>query len=423
MEEKVKNILIKNFKPTDTSVLAVSGGVDSVVLLDLLSKYFKNLVIAHVNHGIRKESDVEEDFVRELAEKYNLPLHVKKLKLVKGTEEEARKSRYQYLRKTKETVGAKYIFTAHHADDQLETIILNLTRGCGPLEVWGMRMLEEDIARPLLSFSKEEIISYAKNHKLKFMVDKSNFDPKYTRNRVRKYIIPQLLTINPGLYKTVNNEVLLGEELSGAIDYYVSCAEKKVKIGNTVIIPKLLENPLFIQKEIIRRSLHEMTGKKEGIYSKNVEEVLRLTQSKGTKKTKISRFTIEKIYDKIVFDVKPEKVTKKASLELGKSTAFNGFTVTAEIGSGRAEENNVLLEPHYGYNLSIRTWQSGDRIKTKSGTKKLQNIFTDAKVPAAEREKWPVVLSGNEIVWVPLLAASKNAQRSSKEALIIKVKK
>jgi len=424
MEEKIKNILNRLLSSTDKIVVAVSGGVDSVVLLDLLSHHSKNLIIVHVNHGIRRESDQEEKFIRTLAKKYGFPIFIKKLSLKKKNEEEARIKRYQYLRKIMDKTGAKYIVCAHHLDDQTETILLNLVRGCGPLEVWGMKEVENGLIRPLLTFTKDEIQAYAKKKRLKFVTDKSNKKLKYNRNRIRHLVIPELKKINPGLRGVISNEIMLGNELSDAVSYYECECEKKVLSGNEINVTKLQKYPIFIQKEVIKNALHKMTGKREGIYSKNINEILKLLESSGTKKTNISGFTVTKNYDRIIFDERPEKYKKRAKIRVGEKLYFNGFKISIVKDKGKAGKYNILLPYTLAGDLNIRTWKLGDRIKTKSGTKKLQDVFSDAKVPKNDREKWPVITSGKEIIWLPLLAASMRSLKESKsECLIIKVEK
>jgi tRNA(Ile)-lysidine synthase len=423
MEKKVKEILRGVIKPTDKLVVAVSGGVDSVVLLHLLSKYTNNLFVAHLNHGLRKESVWEEQFVTKLAKGYQLPIFVKRLKLKSSSEESARLARYRFLRKIMASTGSKYIVCAHHLDDQIETLLLNLVRGVGPLEMWGMKEIENDIYRPLLPFEKKDIIAYAKAHKLKYVTDKSNFETKYTRNRIRAQVLPVLEKINPALKNTLRKELTLGDDMARTIDHYVIRAQKRVKDGNTINTKKLFMYPLYIQKEVLMRALHEMTSKKEGIYSKNIDELLKLARTEGNKKTSIRGFTIQKQYDKIIFDFKAQKAQKSAKIVLDKAIVFNGHKLTVKFGTALAGKNNILLPRSYAYNLNVRTWRVGDRINTKSGTKKLQDIFTDAKITASNRKSWPVVLYGSKIIWVPGLSGSKVAKSKVNNGLIIKVGK
>lgn len=166
-------------------VVAVSGGVDSVVLLDMLYKYHsKDLVVVHVDHGIRPESGEDAEFVRDLAKKYRLPFELVRLKLgEKASEEKARAARYTFLEKMSRRYAGP-IITAHHADDVIETIAINLKRGTG----WrGLAVMERgNIYRPLTTHFKSELLEYAERHKLKWREDATNQSDRYLRNRIRR---------------------------------------------------------------------------------------------------------------------------------------------------------------------------------------------------------------------------------------------
>jgi len=164
-------------------VLAVSGGVDSVVLLDMLSRTPNlDLIVAHFDHGIRDDSAEDANFVAELAKKYNLPFEMKREELGKNVSEEiARIRRYDFLRSIAYKYNAKLV-TAHHADDVIETIAINLSRGTG----WrGAAAMDSDIIRPMTNIMKSEIINYATQNNLKWREDITNFDDDYLRNRLR----------------------------------------------------------------------------------------------------------------------------------------------------------------------------------------------------------------------------------------------
>ncbi len=171
-------------------VVAVSGGVDSVVLLDLLTKQ-KNLdlIVAHFDHGIRVDSNEDAQFVENLAKKYQLPFVGERVELGKNaSEEEARNARYRFLRQTAKQHHANLVL-AHHSDDVLETIIINLLRGTGWRGLSSLRSTAK-IQRPLLNFSKQDILNYAKENKLAWREDASNQDVKYLRNYVRLKLLP-----------------------------------------------------------------------------------------------------------------------------------------------------------------------------------------------------------------------------------------
>jgi tRNA(Ile)-lysidine synthase len=167
-------------------VVAVSGGVDSVVLLDILAHQSKNeLIVAHFDHGIRDESHLDAEFVRGLAEKYKLPYVSKREDLgSNASEEKARDQRYAFLRSTAEVHGSKLV-TAHHSDDVIESIAINLSRGTG----WrGLAVLDSDVIRPLTNKNKLQITDYAEKNGLEWREDRTNKTDVYLRNRIRRKV-------------------------------------------------------------------------------------------------------------------------------------------------------------------------------------------------------------------------------------------
>ncbi len=174
-------------------VVAVSGGMDSMVLLDLLSKMREvELVVANFNHGIRVDSAIDEELVALTTHKLDLPFEVGYGRLASTTSEAAsRAARYKFLEKVRQKYGAKAIITAHHQDDLIETAIINLLRGTGWRGLVAI-MRSPGRVRPLLGISKKQLLSYAKANKLSWHEDKTNTDPKYLRNRVRTEIVPKL---------------------------------------------------------------------------------------------------------------------------------------------------------------------------------------------------------------------------------------
>ena len=195
-------------------VVAVSGGVDSVVLLHMLAQSSADIVVAHFDHGIRPESADDAAFVAKLARTYNLPFKMAREELgPDASEEHARNRRYTFLKSVAEPLGA-HIVTAHHADDVIETVAINTTRGTG----WrGLSVMDSGIVRPLLDTSKQEIIDYATAHGLTWREDSTNVSDAYLRNRLRQKLAQmdddakrQLLALRAhqiGVKKHIDNEV------------------------------------------------------------------------------------------------------------------------------------------------------------------------------------------------------------------------
>lgn len=174
-------------------ILAVSGGVDSVTLLDVSSNLKDvDLVVAHFDHGIRADSKKDRLFVEELAKKYNLPFEYANGNLGPNTSEDsARQARYKFLLDTAKKHNADAVITAHHQDDVIETMIMNIMRGTKRKGLSSL-VSTQKIVRPMLGMSKQEILSYAKKHNLKWQEDETNSDEKYLRNWVRKNVLPKL---------------------------------------------------------------------------------------------------------------------------------------------------------------------------------------------------------------------------------------
>jgi tRNA(Ile)-lysidine synthase len=195
-------------------ILAVSGGVDSMALLDILSKLPAiELIVAHFNHGIREDSDADEKLVTETARKYGVPLERGWGRLgPDASEEQARDARYMFLNAVKAKHGADAIVTAHHQDDLIETAIINLLRGTGPLGLVAMDK-NKKVIRPLLNTSKKEIIKYARENKITWREDSTNKDPKHLRNYIRLKLLPKVDSASKKkLLKSINDISYLHDE-------------------------------------------------------------------------------------------------------------------------------------------------------------------------------------------------------------------
>lgn len=417
LEDLIKDKIGKYELGKVKSVVAVSGGPDSMALLFLLAKDLSkdNLCVVHVNHGWRKESVAEEELVRESAQKMGLKFFSTQLKLTKKSEEEARNKRYAFLNEVAQKTSSNYVILAHHADDQLESIILKLIRGTNPLDLWGMDEENGIYLRPLLSVSKAELQDYCQSQKIKYATDASNEDIAFARNRIRQNVVPELKTINPNLLETITSQKKIYEELREYIKKGTYWGETATFKNGTLELKNYLRLPLYMQKAVLRKILTEKLPEHE-LTQKNIMEVWRVIKTPGNKKTAIGRLKIEKEYDKIRFFSElatSEISTEKATLKLNKLTQFGHFKLILQRGLARPSKNNILLPEKLTYNLYVRGWKSGDKIVTIAGSKKLQDIFSDAKISKVERKSWPVVVSGDEIVWVPLIQAHRDCLKKA----------
>ncbi|PIQ77823.1 tRNA lysidine(34) synthetase TilS [Candidatus Peregrinibacteria bacterium CG11_big_fil_rev_8_21_14_0_20_46_8] len=216
--KKVATILEKYLGPGETVIVGVSGGPDSIALLNYVYTFAQanncTIVVAHVHHGLRgKEADEDLEFVQKIAENRGQQFESIRAQLSgSSVEVKGRKLRYEFFEKLRQKYSARYIITAHHADDQLETILFNFIRGCGPTGLGGMEIEENGILRPMLEIRKQEILKYLKQHSLEYRTDSTNDSLIYTRNFLRHEVVPRCEMINPAFTETVlRNSVIFNE--------------------------------------------------------------------------------------------------------------------------------------------------------------------------------------------------------------------
>lgn len=268
-------------------VVAVSGGVDSMVLLDMLAREDKlELIVAHYDHGIRNDSSEDRKLVELVARRKGLKFEYEEGRLgFKTSEAEARKARYDFLRRMKNKHKAKYIVTAHHLDDALETLLINLIRGTGRR---GVLKETNEIKRPLLKMTKSEIVDYAKTHKLKWREDFTNKDNRYLRNYVRNELIPSMKEQDPEAIpylmdsntslSDVNKEIQ--EELEIIIEENTISGKDRVEIPRTWLI--MLPNE--VGREVLYESVRKLDSNIE-LDKKNIESMLVFSKTAKLGKT------------------------------------------------------------------------------------------------------------------------------------------
>lgn len=314
-------LISANVKAGDILVMAVSGGADSMALLDLIYQVsdrdkFK-LVVVHINHGLRKTSIKDEKVVEEYCAKKEIDFIVSFAKLggiKSGIEERARLARYKLLREVKEDREAKWILTAHNSDDQVETIVLNFLRGSGVRGMGGMKFMTEDILRPLLEISKKDLLKYLKKQKVKFAVDETNSQTEFMRNRVRHKLLPILREYNPAfddvILKNSNifrqSDMLVRQLASHALSLIGAHKNDKVSIS----ISRLRELMPIVQMEVVRLAIEKILNNVQGIKKIHIDSVFNLIANKKSKAIKKlpSKLLVEKAYDTItIVKVKSEK--------------------------------------------------------------------------------------------------------------------
>jgi|GEM_PF-1026589 len=447
----------------DSILVGVSGGVDSVVLLDMLLKLQKKLdiclAVAHVNYSLRYESDKDEKFVKDLAQKHKLPFFIKKVKLAgNNIEEKARDIRYDFFNDISKHENFNKVAVAHHKNDLVETFILNLSRGSGLCGLVSMKVEnhidsrlrgndkecgndkeggnDNKLIRPLLFSSRKEVENYAEKNKLKFVEDKTNKDLKFKRNLVRHKVITELEKTQPDFVETVADEI---KDLSKVYEIVMakrdSCYKKIAKdtAGSVSFSVKLLEsiNP-YLQTEILRKAIENVQGSLRDISRKNIQDVLKLMQSTNGTKTVTLRqgLIVRRTYDKLEIIKEAKSLLEKPKsikLKMGEEAFFGNWRLFLSENNKKAtykDKNLVFLDIQKMPMLHVRCRKPGDRIGIGNGqTKSLQDIFVDAKIPRDERDTYPVVVTtADEVVWLPSLRISAKFRTEGKDTNLVSLK-
>ena len=277
LEQRVIRILSKYIKPRDTIIAGISGGPDSIFLLHFLKQIPCKIITAHIDHKLRKESKKDADFVKAQSKNFHLKTcNIKSLakKSKKGLEEAGRIVRYQFF------------------DDNLETMIFNFSRGASLQGLAGITEVEGNLLRPLLSFSKKEIVDYLGIKKIPFLKDETNEDKTYHRNFIRHEIIPKLKKINPNIVKTTAKN---SQNLRSTNDFLASSAQSWLDKNQAQKLDakSFRKNPETLQKLILLEIYKKITGSTRNIESTHLDEVIELIKKgSGNKEKKLGKLTV-----------------------------------------------------------------------------------------------------------------------------------
>ncbi|PIR73254.1 MAG: tRNA lysidine(34) synthetase TilS [Candidatus Moranbacteria bacterium CG10_big_fil_rev_8_21_14_0_10_35_21] len=289
LTKTIQNTIFQNnlLEKDSRIVLGVSGGPDSVCLLNILfnlqKKYSLELIIAHVNYGLRgKDSEQDERFVKTLAEKYGLEMAIlkPKIKAKKNLENNLRDIRYIFFEKIRKNNNFDLIAVAHNLDDQVETFLMRLIRGSGLSGLAGMKYQNEKIIRPLLGTTRKEILEYLKKNKLNYRIDKTNAEDLFLRNKIRNKLIPYLKKeFNPNITETIFAETQsIGEDY----DFIFSSAQK-YNFSQFLSAKKILSFHPAIQKTILRQKIADLKSNLKNIEVSHIEEILKIIKSTKSK--------------------------------------------------------------------------------------------------------------------------------------------
>lgn len=448
MLEKVVATLKKYHlvSPGDKVLLAVSGGADSVAMLicftELQKKFKLKLHVAHLNHGFRgEESRGDAVFVNNLCEKLGVAATIENANLPEilsktgeSLQAGARRVRYQFLEKVAEQEQANKIAVAQNADDQAETVLINLLRGGGTSGLKGIPIKRDRIIRPLIEVTRNEIESFCKQHAIEFRTDSSNLKTVYLRNSIRLKLIPHLQEeYNPNLIENLNHVAKIMAEEDKHLTAETNAALEKMAVmakhGIKVKLGPFLKLPLALQRRVVRmawqKSVSISGGESEGLQYTHVDLAIDLI-TKGQVGKKIDlpkRVNLNKGYDDVYFQVatgeKEEKNCDNSQLE-PVSVPGNTYVESMNINIiAKIESKSILCNENVKSNkreqvslcynmlanksLYIRTRKPGDKFYPlgMKGSKKLKDFFIDNKVEQSKRDDIPLlVTASDEIVWV-----------------------
>lgn len=399
-------------------LVAVSGGLDSVALLDALltvrDQLGLTLVVAHLDHGLRRGSVKDAAFVERLAAGHGLPFATARLELNPGGNQEARarEARYRWLEQVRKRRKADFIVTAHQADDQVETLFLHLTRGSGLNGLTGMRIESGRILRPLLDVPRKDLARYVRRRKLKYRLDPSNRNLKFARNRVRHQVIRSLQRINPQLVATVGQSMRVFNDEYQVISHLAESEYQKALVRSspetlTLSRSKLRNLSRGVRHLVFRRTIERLTGDTVGFTLRHLENLDELLEQQTGRRIHLPKELIAtRQYDHLTIGKDTtEKPLQRQTLAVAGYVRFGEFTVSAKPSRAKsAPSGSILVDARQiGKSLVVRPPKVGDRLKPVGmrGSKLVSNLLTDAKVPRDERPWVPVITTAaGEIIWV-----------------------
>jgi tRNA(Ile)-lysidine synthase len=437
------------FRPGDTLVVGFSGGADSSALLDLLSRlpdYNLHLIAAHLNHTLRgAESDVDEEFCREVASRYAIPFESRRVDVTKmsadlrlNLEDAGRRARIEFLDEVRSTYGASAVVLAHHADDQAETVLMRLLRGSGMAGLSGMaHRNSRGYLRPLLEISRSDIEQYLHARGLSWREDASNSDTAYLRNRIRHQLLPLLEEYNPAIRSCLaatasimgDDEALLGE-----LAEQVFAGSCRIEEGRVVCsIGQLRTLNAALRRRVLRQAYKQLTGTLAGVSLRHVDALCDLIDS-GRPNSRMALphgVAAVREYNRLLL-MWTEADVIDADFEL--LITGPGLYNLPHGGSIAVDASGTELFPtDFGtacFDLGklpfpwlIRTFRPGDRMTPfgMSGRKKVKDIFIDRKIPFSERKRIPLLFCGEDLIWIAGVCASELCRVDTPSAATVQV--
>ena len=431
-EQEKLSKLLKN----KTVIVSCSGGPDSMALLSIVNniKDTNNVkvVVAHVNHKVREESDEEAQMVEKFAKQNNDIFELYEIKEYHDKtnfHEDARKIRYKFLKELKDKYNADYLLTAHHGDDLTETVLMRITRGSNLKGYIGFKE-ESDwenikLLRPLIRRTKKYLEHYNIENNIPYRIDKTNYSDEYTRNRYRNEIIPLLKKEDENIHLKY---LKLSTELNKYYQFVKELVKKEEKNivddGGNIIVSKLINLPSLYQEVLIGEmiadiQLNDYLPLNDSLFN----DMLNVIKSSKTNALidLPNNYVFGKEYDKLVFK---KKVDSVESIDYILENDYIGNTFDIIFTDDFDSSNNciALSKNDIKLPLKLRNRKNGDTIEVLNlnGKKKVNDIFIDSKVPSHKRDIYPLLVDSNDnILWIPGIKKSKFAKAKNEKYDII----
>ena len=424
-----------NLQRNDKVVVGVSAGPDSMFLLYILMELRKKIgftiIVSHINHKVRIESDEEEKFLKKYCLDNNIEICCMEINEYnkENFHAYARNIRYNFYKEIVSKYNASYLMTAHHGDDLMETILMRLTRGSTLSGYHGISlvtdMTEYKIVRPLLFMTKDAIKEFNDLNNIPYRIDKSNLSLKYTRNRYRKNILPFLKEEEKNVHLKFLKFSRILEESNNYIDKIVNNVYKKVYNDRKINILLFREEDLFVQKLVIEKVIKSIYDNLSKIENKHINLIINLVKKN---KTGISinlpnNIIVRIDYDNIVFLEKKDNTNYRYELIDGL-TLENGMKFKTIKSKENGNDTLHLDSSMVKLPLYVRNKHEGDYIELKgtNGVRRVSDIFIDNKITRGDRNNYPVVVDSlDRVIWIPKLKKSKyDSQNHEKCDIIIK---
>lgn len=440
----------KLFTPGDHVIVALSGGPDSVALLRCLLSLKDELSVsvaaAHLNHNIREAACVDQGFCEELCHSFGVPLFVKAADIPmiskergESVETAGRQYRYDFFRETLTAQKADIIALAHHMDDQAETFLMHLLRGAGTEGLGGIRPLRDSIyARPFLGVTKAEILEYLNDLQQDFCVDETNASDEYFRNRIRLELIPSLCQYNPNIAGILSQTAEMLRDEHRFIQKEALAFLEKHEEAEGILSSAFLKLDKALQRQVLRESFLAAMQTMKDLSYPQIESARALIASGAPGRrldfpggaalvTSYNTFCWQKMekaaYTEECFVLELNQSTKcdpfHAEFRLFAVSCAEYQKMTKEV-LWEAFDAEILKKP-----IEVRAFEPGDRMAPfgMEGTKKVQDLFTDQKIPRFKRSEMPLVVQNERVLWIPGVRRSRDflVSEHTKEVIIIQI--